>query len=80
MGVLVGLGCLNAALEVLTQLELWEELAKCYQAVGRKAKAKEIVEERIDIEATPSLWCLLGDLTQVGIHLDRGGITIPGVP
>lgn len=52
-------------MEVLSQLEMWEELANCYQAVGRMAKAKELVQEQLDREPTPSLLCLMGDLTQV---------------
>lgn len=63
--MLVKLGCLNSAVEVLTRLQMWEELATCYQAVGRKAKAKEIVQQQLDSGPTPSLLCLMGDITQV---------------
>lgn len=59
------LGALSSAAEVLTRLEMWEELAVCYQGVGRKAKAKEIVQEQLQKEPTPSLLCLMGDIVQV---------------
>lgn len=63
--VLVKLGCLSSAVEVLTRLQMWEELAMCYQAVGRKAKARELVQQQLDASPTPSLLCLMGDITQV---------------
>ena len=44
---------------------MWEELAVCYQGVGRKAKAMEIVQEQLDKKLSPSLLCLMGDITQV---------------
>lgn len=63
--MLVGLGCMGSAVEVLSRLELWEDLAVCYQAIGRKAKAKEVVQQRLDLHPTPSLLCLMGDIAQV---------------
>ena len=69
--MLVQLGCLSSAAEVLSRLEMWEELAACYQAVGRKAKAKELVQQQLEKRPTPSLLCLLGDILQVwgrGFH------------
>lgn len=64
--VLVGLSCWASAVEVLSVLELWEDLAVCYQASGRKAKAKELVQQQLDTCPTPALLCLMGDITQVG--------------
>ena len=69
--VLVRLGALSSAAEVLTRLEMWEELAMCYQSVGRKAKAREIVQQQLDREPTPSLLCLMGDIMQVGEERER---------
>lgn len=63
--MLVRLGCLKSAVEVLSQLELWEELAAAYQAIGQKGKAKELVQGLLDTEPTPTLLCLMGDITQV---------------
>ena len=63
--MLVSMGCLDSAIEVLSHLELWEELALCYLANGRKAKAKEIVQRQLDVHKTPSLLCLMGDITHV---------------
>ena len=68
--MLVKMGCLNSAVEVLTRLEMWEDLALCYEGVGRKAKAVELVRDLLAKERTPSLLCLMGDITQV---MGRGG-------
>ena len=64
-GVLVRMGCLNSAVEVLSKLQLWEELALCYYGVGRKAKAIELVQQLLAKQRTPPLLCLMGDITQV---------------
>ena len=63
--VLVRMGCLSSAVEVLSRLEMWEELALCYQGVGRKAKAIELVQGLLDKQPTPGLLCLMGDITEV---------------
>lgn len=66
--VLVRMGCLSNAVEVLSRLEMWEELALCYQGVGRKAKAIELVQGLLDKQSTPGLLCLMGDITQVRVE------------
>lgn len=66
-GVLVKLGCLSSAVDLLSRLQMWEELALCYQAVGRRAQAKAVVQEQLDAEPTPTLLCLMGDITQVSV-------------
>ena len=63
------MGCLSSAVEVLTRLQMWEELAVCYHRVGRKAKAIEVVREQLTVRATPPLLCLLGDITQVCVYV-----------
>jgi hypothetical protein len=68
---MVRMGCLNSAVEVLTRLEMWEELALCFDGVGRKAKAVELVTEQLTKERTPSLLCLMGDITQVRVGQER---------
>lgn len=63
--VLVSLGVVQGAVEVYQRLELWEEVATCYQAAGRRGRAEEVVRERLREHETPTLWCILGDVTQV---------------
>lgn len=63
--MLASLGVVQGALEVYQRLELWEEVAACYQAAGRKGRAEEVVRERLEEQETPTLWCILGDVTQV---------------
>ena len=62
---LVFLGCLSSALELYERLEMWEELAECLQSVGRTGRAEEVLRQQIAVNATPTLWCLLGDVTKV---------------
>ena len=64
----MSLGCLQSALELYERLEMWEEMAECLQAVGRTGKAEEVLRQQLAIEETPTLWCLLGDVTKVTIH------------
>ena len=59
------LGCYGSAVEILERLELWEELALCYIATDRRAKAKRLILQQLEVQTTPSLLCLLGDITQV---------------
>ena len=33
--------------------------------LGRNIKAEQLVRDRIKVEETPTLWCLLGDIRQV---------------
>ena len=66
--MLVSLGVVQGAVEVYQRLELWEEVATCYQAAGRKGRAEEVVRERLREHETPTLWCILGDVTQVCVE------------
>lgn len=60
---LVSLGSHHAALEVFERLGLWEDVVTCYQAIGRKGRAEEIVREKLKENETPAMLCILGDLT-----------------
>ncbi|GAB4823953.1 hypothetical protein N2152v2_010999 [Parachlorella kessleri] len=67
--LLVAAGVLGAALPLFEGLELWANLAVCYQLLGKKVQAEELVRRRL--EATPDqprLWCTLGDLTLEDKH------------
>ena len=67
--MLMSLGCHGSAIEILTRLQIWEELALCYLALGRKAKASEVIQEQLDKRPTPTLLCVMGDITQVGMYV-----------
>ena len=71
--MLVSLGVVQGAVEVYQRLELWEEVATCYQAAGRRGRAEEVVRERLKEHETPTLWCILGDVTQVCGEGGRNG-------
>ena len=71
--MLVSLGVVQGAVEVYQRLELWEEVATCYQAAGRRGRAEEVVRERLREHETPTLWCILGDVTQVCVWRGREG-------
>ena len=60
-----GLGAVGGALEIYQRLEMWEEVAVCYQAAGRRGKAEEVIREQLKVHRTPAMLCLLGDVTQV---------------
>eukprot|EP00731_Ephydatia_muelleri_P026260 Em0018g360a len=63
-----GLGAAQGALEIYERLEMWEEVAICYQAAGRRGKAEEVIREQLQIQRTPLMLCLLGDVTQNPEH------------
>jgi tetratricopeptide (TPR) repeat protein len=63
--VLLSVGATKSALEVYERLEMWEEVAECSSAVGRTGKVREVVTERLERgAATPTLLCVLGDVTR----------------
>ena len=70
--MLISLGVVQGAVEVYQRLELWEEVATCYQAAGRRGRAEEVVRERLREHETPTLWCILGDVTQVCVCGEGG--------
>ena len=61
----MSLGAVQSALEIYERLELWQEVVRCYCAVGRKGKAEEVVRGELAKGETPIMWCLLGDVTEV---------------
>ncbi len=64
--ILVTMGSMGQALEIYERLQLWEEVTECLCAQGRRGRAEEIVREQLKVKGdTPTLWCLLGDVTEV---------------
>eukprot|EP01098_Paradermamoeba_levis_P013375 TRINITY_DN6089_c0_g4_i1.p1 TRINITY_DN6089_c0_g4~~TRINITY_DN6089_c0_g4_i1.p1 ORF type:complete len:794 (-),score=249.56 TRINITY_DN6089_c0_g4_i1:18-2399(-) len=60
----MALGVLRSSLQLFEELEIWDEIIKCYLLLDKKEKAKEIVQERLSTNPTAELWCILGDLTE----------------
>ena len=51
--------------QVYERLEMWEEVAECSGAVGRVGRVRDVVREREEAgKATPTLLCVLGDVTR----------------
>ena len=67
----MSLGCLQSALELYERLEMWEEMAECLQSVGRTGRAEEVLRQQLAVSETPTLWCLLGDVTKVTVGDER---------
>lgn len=44
------------------RLQLWEDVVQCYQSIGRKGKAEEIVRDKLKEKETATMWCILGDI------------------
>lgn len=44
---------------------MWEEVAECSSVSGRGGKVREVARERLEKgQATPTLLCVLGDVTR----------------
>ncbi len=53
----------------LKELELWDEVVKCYQLLQKPQRAEMIVREQIRVAGeTPYMLTALGDLTQVSLY------------
>ncbi|XP_064473545.1 tetratricopeptide repeat protein 27-like [Ornithodoros turicata] len=62
------LGATKSALDLFLKYELWEEVVVCYIQVGRRDRAEAVVRERLQVEETALLYCLLGDATDEPAH------------
>ncbi|KAG1704751.1 Tetratricopeptide repeat protein 27 [Nymphon striatum] len=69
--LLMSLGVVKSALEVFTRLELWEEMILCYHLLQRRNVAEKLIREKLEIEETVKLWCLLGDSTDNIEHYEK---------
>ena len=58
------MGIVTSAAELFLEIELWDQVVECYKRAGKAALAKEIVEQRLQVNPTPRMWAALGDLTQ----------------
>lgn len=55
-----------SALNLFTELEMWDEVVKCYQLLDKPYRAEMVVRERLkEAGETPYMLTALGDLTRV---------------
>ncbi|KAG1710844.1 hypothetical protein DVH05_013568 [Phytophthora capsici] len=64
------LGVLGSAVEICEELEMWDDVVKCYQLLDKPMRAEKLVRERLEIAPTPFMWVTLGDLTQEPSHYE----------
>ncbi|RLN67329.1 hypothetical protein BBP00_00001715 [Phytophthora kernoviae] len=64
------LGVLGSAVEICENLEMWDDVVKCYQLLDKPMRAEKLVRERLEIAPTPFMWVTLGDLTQEPAHYE----------
>ncbi|CAI5703268.1 unnamed protein product [Peronospora effusa] len=64
------LGVLGSAVSICEELEMWDDVVKCYQILDRPMRAEKLVRERLEIAPTPFMWVTLGDLTQDPSHYE----------
>lgn len=59
----LALGVVGSAVEMFEELEVWDDVVKCYQILDKPTRAEKVVRERLAVTPTPYMWCCLGDLT-----------------
>ncbi|KAF1773222.1 Zinc finger, PHD-finger [Phytophthora cactorum] len=64
------LGVLGSAVEICEELEMWDDVVKCYQLLDKPMRAEKLVRERLEIAPTPFMWVTLGDLAK-NLHTTR---------
>lgn len=66
----LAIGVIRSALEIFEELEMWDDVVKCYQILDKPTRAEKLVRERLDVAPTPYMWCCLGDVTQDISHYE----------
>eukprot|EP00041_Stephanoeca_diplocostata_P021709 m.510963 g.510963 ORF g.510963 m.510963 type:complete len:867 (-) comp21890_c0_seq1:289-2889(-) len=56
------LGLTRDALVVYEKWEMWDKMIECYQHLEMVGKAEALVRERLEVEPTPTLYNVLGDI------------------
>nr|XP_009380070.1 PREDICTED: tetratricopeptide repeat protein 27 homolog isoform X2 [Musa acuminata subsp. malaccensis] len=70
--LLVSCGLVGEALKIFEDLELWDNLIYCYQLLGKKAAAVDLIKSRLhDMPSDPRLWCSLGDATTTDAYYEK---------
>ncbi|KNC52111.1 tetratricopeptide repeat protein 27 [Thecamonas trahens ATCC 50062] len=64
-------GLPRAALDCYEPMEAWEDIVTCYLSVRATSRAERLVRARLDIDPSPRLWALLGDLMRDPVYYER---------
>lgn len=68
----MSIGVLKSALEVYERLQMWDQVALCYSAVGQDEKAKEILFDHLEKKPKDARsWTILGEITQEPQYLEK---------
>ncbi|KAJ0399492.1 hypothetical protein P43SY_003369 [Pythium insidiosum] len=57
------MGVLRSALDLCLELEIWDDVVRCYQVLDQPTKAEETVRARLAVAPSPYMWTALGDIT-----------------
>lgn len=69
------LGVVGSALQIYEELRSWEDCVSCLIMQDKKARAEELLRERLTVEPnSPSLWCTLGDLIESSECLEKAWV------
>lgn len=68
---LARLNCVQSALDLFLELGQWEDAVSCYQVLGLRHKAAELLRRELAVRETVPLLCLLGDATGEPEHYER---------
>lgn len=61
----MAIGILKSALEVYERLEMWDQVALCYAAVGQEEKGQEVLEDHLKKHPKDARsWTILGEITE----------------
>ncbi|EFA82305.1 tetratricopeptide repeat domain 27 [Heterostelium album PN500] len=60
----VSVGAVATAYDIFERLEMWADAIKCLQFMGKNARSEELVRSRLEVDPTPELWCVLGDIKE----------------
>ena len=68
-----------SALNLFQELELWDEVVKCYQLLQKPQRAEMVVRDRIKVAGeSPYMLTALGDLTQLEEYYERAWVLSKG--
>lgn len=60
---------MSSALDIYQALHMWEDAIVCLIRTERGHEAEKLVRDQLAIKETPNMYCLLGDILQVGLLL-----------
>ncbi|EGG20930.1 tetratricopeptide repeat domain 27 [Cavenderia fasciculata] len=64
----VSIGAAATAFDIFERLEMWSDAIRCLTFMGKHARSEELILQRLEIEPTPELWCVLADVRDQPEH------------